>query len=476
MNREQEQFVKKFVEHLFEGDAAIFAGAGLSAPLGYVNWSDLLREIADELDLNVDKETDLITLAQFHHTQKGRYKINQKILTEFSELAEEHENHRIIVRLPISTIWTTNYDRVIEATYARFGKRADVKYRNEQFSLNKSRRDVIIYKMHGDVEHSNEAVITKYDYQEYPSKHQPFVTALSGDLVTKTFLFLGFSFTDPNLDYILSRVRQTYGNDTKPHYCIFRRVRLGDRGSEDNDKLSYNTVRQKLMIEELHRSYHITTILVDDYSEITTMLAEIEKRYKQKTIFISGSAATYEPHSEEIGIGFIHKLSSSLVRNGFTVVNGFGLGIGSAVINGALEAIYSEPTRYSESQLIMRPFPQFATGDKSLPDLWHEYREKMISYAGIALFVFGNKLDGELNINAPGILKELDIAERKGLFILPIGATGYQAEHIWNHVREKYKDLNPDVLSILEALQDKEKPLDSLIQNVIKVLNLLNRK
>ena len=29
--------------------------------------------------------------------------------------------------------------------------------------------------------------------------HQPFENALTGELTTKTFLFLGFSFTDPNL-------------------------------------------------------------------------------------------------------------------------------------------------------------------------------------------------------------------------------------------------------------------------------------
>jgi integrase len=42
---------------------------------------------------------------------------------------------------------------------------------------------------------------------EYQSTRGQYVTALSGDLVAKMFLFLGFSFTDPNLDYILSRVR-----------------------------------------------------------------------------------------------------------------------------------------------------------------------------------------------------------------------------------------------------------------------------
>src|SRR3546814_20066008 len=73
------------------------------------------------------------------------------------------------------------------------------------------------------------------------------------------------------------------------------------------------------------------------------------------------------------------------------VVNGFGWGIGSAVINGALEAIYGNPQKYSEAQLIVRPFPQH--GD-NLQALWEQYRQRMISLAGVALFFFGNKVDG----------------------------------------------------------------------------------
>ena len=61
--------------------------------------------------------------------------------------------------------------------------------------------------MHGDVDHASDAIICKDDYEAYPLKMAAFVSALRGDLIEKTFLFLGFSFTDPNIDYILSRVR-----------------------------------------------------------------------------------------------------------------------------------------------------------------------------------------------------------------------------------------------------------------------------
>ena len=67
------------------------------------------------------------------------------------------------------------------------------------------RRDAVVYKMHGDVEHPHEAVLTKMIMSRYHLKRGAFINALAGDLVSKTFWFMGFSFTDPNLDYILSR-------------------------------------------------------------------------------------------------------------------------------------------------------------------------------------------------------------------------------------------------------------------------------
>ena len=78
--------------------------------------------------------------------------------------------------------------------------------------------------MHGDVDHPTDAVISKDDYEAYGSKMEPFVSALRGDLIEKTFLFLGFSFTGSEHDYILGRVRVQYEGNQRTHYCVQRKV------------------------------------------------------------------------------------------------------------------------------------------------------------------------------------------------------------------------------------------------------------
>ena len=476
MTHDQQRFVKTFVASLFEKDAAIFAGAGLSVSAGYVDWKGLLKDIAEDLGLEISRETDLLSVAQYHYNKHGRNKLNQKIIAEFTADAKETENHRILARLPISTIWTTNYDTLIEDTIKKIGRRPDVKYTVAQLANSVPKKDVTVYKMHGDVAHPNDAVLTKDDYERYYRKYEPFITALSGDLVTKTFLFIGFSFTDPNLDYILSRVRQNFTDNTKNHYCFVRRVKLGDNNAKDQAEFEYSTKRQALVLADLSR-VHIEPIVIDEYDEITEILTEIEMQYKRKTVFISGSAEEYGRFSRNDAIGFVHKLSSEIVKANYSIVNGFGWGIGSAIINGALEAIYAQPGKFSESQLIMRPFPQFKTGQQELPDLWREYRERIIKYAGVALFIFGNKIEDGTIISAQGVRKEFEIAKAQGLLLLPIGSTGSMSRELWDEVNSKFDEYYPNAPEgfavLFQILNDDDITPSKLVDIIKKMLSLL---
>jgi hypothetical protein len=230
-----EEFKTVFVEALQENNAAIFAGAGLSRASGFADWKELLRDIAHYVGLNIDKESDLVAVAQYYcNSKRGRGSINQKLINEFyNRGAKSNENIRIIARLPIGTIWTTNYDKLIEDELHARGKTVDVKVVQENLATTIANRDVVVYKMHGDISDPAKAVITKDDYEAYTLTRQLFATALQGDLVSKTFLFLGFSFSDPNLNYILARIRILLSANQRQHFCVFKTV---DRVDFENDE------------------------------------------------------------------------------------------------------------------------------------------------------------------------------------------------------------------------------------------------
>lgn len=480
MEKEIEAFIDDFVKDLAANNAAIFAGAGMSKGAGYVDWAEMLADIARELDLEIDRERDfLISLAQYHVNEKNsRAKITKKIIEEFVEDIDLTENHRIIARLPISTYWTTNYDRLIENALKEANRRPDVKHEVEQIFNTRPKRDAVVYKMHGDVDHPANATLTKEDYEQYHVKNEAFINALTGDLTTKTFLFIGFSFTDPNLDYVLSRITMKHRNNRRDHYFFVRRPKLGEKDNVEKADFDYNTRKHQLRIRELKR-YGIQALEIDEYSQITQVLQEIENRFRKRTIFISGSAEEYGGWEQLEAQKFIHKLSKNIVKADFRIVNGFGWGVGSAVINGALDAVYEKPERYSEDQLIMKPFPQFKTGEKELDVLWEEYRQRMIKLAGIAIFLFGNKKDEDgKNILAGGIRLEFAIAKQHGLVPIPIPATDYVAKELFDEVSKDFKSYyagNEEIIPLVEELSTySAKEDDKIISTIIKIIKGVN--
>lgn len=468
-----ENFIKKFSREIDENNAAIFAGAGLSVGAGFVNWSDLLREIAEELNLDVDKETDLVSLAQYHLNDRGanRDGLNRAIIDHFLHENSVTENHRILARLPIATYWTTNYDCLIERALSEAGKIPDVKHAKADLPRTIRNRDAVVYKMHGDAQYPNDAVIAKDDYQTYMQKRGPFVTALAGELVSKTFLFLGFSFSDPNLDHVLGRIRSEVGICQRTHYCILRKEQQQE--SDSPGDFEYRQIKQNHFVNDLKHRYNIQTVLIDSYDQVTEILKKIECVHKRKTIFISGAADDYSPWSDADAMNLCADISALVVQKGFRIVNGLGLGVGSAIVEGALREIYRNQRGKLTDQLQIRPFPQSDDAKK----IWRRYREDMLDYSGVAIFIFGNKAIENGLASSAGMREEFDISLAKGVLPLPLGFTGSISEELWHEVVANFenifpknlKNIKPYLLSLGDKTRlDKDhlKTLESILNNL----------
>lgn len=471
-------FIDRYVKELRENNAAVFIGAGFSKSAGFVDWKGLLRGIADELELDINKEYDLVALAQYYcNKNQNRSVINDAIFEEFSKETIIDENHYIIARLPIFTYWTTNYDSLIEDALTEAQRVVDVKYNNKHLSVTKPHRDAIVYKMHGDKSNPDETILIKDDYERYYRKHAQFITALSGDLISKTFLFLGFSFTDPNIDYILSRIRIDYENqNSRQHYAIMRRVKETDYA--DRAEYEYAKRKHKFFIEDLKR-YNIQALLIDEYSEITDILREISRRLNHNNVFISGSAAEYGEYSEKEAVDLITQLSRSLIAEGYNIISGFGIGVGSAVIIGALKEIYMNNKKINTNRLLLRPFPQGISNEDERQRLWRRYREDMISRAGVSIFLFGNKQENGMTVLANGMKSEYQIAKEKNNLIVPIGCTGYVAKEIWHEVNQNLAGFyGRDDGALREAFEKLNNKSDnkSLVKNVIAFLKSMEKR
>jgi hypothetical protein len=434
-----EKFIRDYGSCLVERRAALFAGAGLSRSAGFVDWKGLMSGIARDLDLKIDRENDLVALAQYHTNERqgNRSDLNELLIQQFTQEAEETDNHKLIARLPIHTVWTTNYDTLLEEAFRKQDKQVDVKVDPVQLAMHKPGTDVTIFKMHGDVSAPQNAVLTKEDYETYAENRELFTIRLKGDLITQTFLFLGFSFTDPNIDYVLSRIRSLLGHNTPDHYCIMRRPeRPADMTGEKPADYEYERRKLALRVSDLQR-YGIQTVLVDEYSEITTILRELNRRAFLKNIFVSGSASEgLATFPLERLCTFSRILGKEIIKRGYNLVSGYGWGIGSELIVGALDAA---DTKFStlHDRLVLRPFPR-SLEDGRKPKVFREWREAMLALSGISIYIAGNKPDRDTKqiIIGDGVIQEFEIGTTAPLniFPIPIGATGYAARQIWETV------------------------------------------
>lgn len=471
-------FIKKFVNAILEKNAAIFAGAGLSRQSGYVDWRNLLRPLAEEIELDIDKEYDLPLVAQFYRNSKtSRNEINQEILNSFSVDVEANDNINILTRLPIKTYWTTNYDSLLEKSFKENNRCVDVKINQDHLAIVKKNRDAILYKMHGDAVYPNDTVLTKDDYEKYEYKRPLFRTALKGDLISKTFLFIGFSFEDPNLNYILSQINSLIGENKREHYCFFKKIEKDPNESEE--EFQYRKIRQDLREKDLKR-YGIESVILDSYDDIHKILLRIEKSINMNNIFISGSADKFEePWNTILANDFLFRLAKELVKRDYKIFSGFGKNIGSSVINGALNEIYSNKYEHIGEYLSLHPFPQNIDDAEKRKESYSKYRKSILKNVGIVIFVFGNKeINGEI-VDAGGCLEEFNIASNDNKIIIPIGSTGNVAKTILSKLKDninEYKYLEK-YLYILENSMDIDvllKAIIDIIDNQIKLLYSIN--
>ena len=129
-----------------------------------------------------------------------------------------------------------------------------------------------------------------------------------------------------------------------------------------------------------------------------------------------------------------------LIKKGYNIVSGFGLGVGNYVIKGALEEIYLKSKTINDDRLLLRPFPQGIENEKNRDELWDKYRKDMISRVGISIFIFGNKREkNDEIVEASGVISEFEIAHVNNNIIIPIGFTGGASKTIWNIVNQDFE-------------------------------------
>lgn len=472
-------FIRKFGEKVLNGEAGLFIGAGVSREAGFVDWKGLLQDAADELDLDIDKEHDLLALAQYQvNARGGRGDFNQQLLDAFVRDARSTVVHEILPRLPIDTVWTTNYEQLLEESYKAAGRHVEVKLTIENLAQARKGRDVTIYKMHGCVTQPHQAVLTKEDYEDYDATRRLFTDSLKGDFIEKTLLFLGFSFTDPNVERILAKVRGQLGQNQREHFWITRRPPATcPNGKRDANELAYDRRKAELQSKDLQR-YGIQTVWVDEYTQIPDLLRTLEAYVTRRGVFVSGAASDSTPLGLDGLNDLSRRLGGEIIRHRFNLVSGFGVGIAEQTIMGAFRAVYECQQAQPAERVLIRPFPG-NTPAAQRPAVFTRHREDMIACVGAVVVIAGNKAgENGVPVLSAGVEEEVQIALRLGKPVIPIGVSGHVAHQLWQEAMSMPDRFLPGLNATTElaVLGDQDATNEQLVNAVVALIERAERK
>lgn len=195
----------------------LFAGAGLSQPLGLPSWQELINHMARELDFDpevlVGPSADYTQVAEFYKLRKGSIGELRSWMDKSWDVPDAKllasKVHRQIVELNFPLIYTTNYDNNLERAFKLHGREVSKIASVVDIAEAKSHETHVV-KFHGDFSDDNSLVVTESDYFERLNFESPLDLKLRADVLGRAVLFVGYSLKDPNLRLLLYKLKRTW--------------------------------------------------------------------------------------------------------------------------------------------------------------------------------------------------------------------------------------------------------------------------
>lgn len=216
----------ELIESLQSCDVILFLGAGLSVAAGLPGWADLLRPLAQSVGARwPSNKTDLtaehlLRAAQYYENQRGRNALVKHLRTKLGDKgASPTAVHQLAISLPVKTMFTTNYDDLIERTLREEGHLPHTIVEDFELAF-WSEGYVQVVKLCGDLTQPKSIIITQSDFNTYFATHPRLAEWLRTTLESKTALFLGYSLRDPFFNQIWDNIGLDFGEMRRWGYAV----------------------------------------------------------------------------------------------------------------------------------------------------------------------------------------------------------------------------------------------------------------
>ena len=204
-------------EEMRDGNVVLFIGAGLSIGAGLPGWGALICPLAERIGYEGD---DLLKVAQYYENRLGRRALISYLRDWLDTIRiEPAENHDLLVRLPVNTVFTTNFDDLLERAYRKAGRPVNLVVGATDLSFWDESR-VNLVKLHGTHDRPASFIITERDYNTIYRNNALLMQQLNAMLATRTFLFIGYSVSDPDFNQIYDQLSIDLGQHQRRPYLV----------------------------------------------------------------------------------------------------------------------------------------------------------------------------------------------------------------------------------------------------------------
>jgi hypothetical protein len=398
--------------------ASLFVGAGLSRTAGYPGWDALLSDARAAATIP-DGVEDLPLVAQYYvqSVAGGRADLESRLLAELSKVAPTPaDGHKALARLPVETTWTTNYDPLLEKARGY----SKVILREDDFAVHDGPAFPRLIKLHGSLTEDGQAwaedpVITRGDYERYEELHPRMWASLRAAYLTNSFLFLGFSFTDPNLEIMLRLSRSLRDQKPPRHFTVLSRPPGGDE-----------LRMHELLCTDLEKT-GIAVCEITDFAELPPLLERLIRRTRPQRLFVSGSddkgTLDIKPFARRLG-SRLTDLRIELASLGGEAGMQASFGAGRAAIAVGKYDPYKIQLHFRRSPDPAPPLPERIGTAIYSEHGKEDLRLEVLRECRAAVVVGGGATTHE----------EVDVATALRLPIVPVACTGGSAQATWNRL------------------------------------------
>ena len=217
-------FDKRLIRNINNGRCFVFVGSGPSCEVGYPSWHKLAELTYEELTkmgrisdsksyekyLQKEKYPELFRQAERDlGNRDALVNLLKPLLTRVKK--KQGLLYELISNWPFACYLTTNYDDEIKTYLAKLSEHFTViRNRKKDFYLWRDGASRIIQKLHSDLNHPKEVVLTSADYKRVyvDDSDQYFREGLCEVFKMFDIFIIGHSLSDPDIDYILQLARK----------------------------------------------------------------------------------------------------------------------------------------------------------------------------------------------------------------------------------------------------------------------------